>query len=240
MERIRLMILKKWYIVLYWYYKICKYAKSDKYSEKEKYEFLHNIMKKIIKAGNIDTIIEGTENLPKDNGYILFPNHQGLFDALIIIQANEAPVTFVMKKEVEKNWFLRKIVKVINAQLIDRNDIRQSLTVINNVTKQVKEGRNYVIFAEGTRSKKGNELLEFKGGSFKSAFNARCPIVPVALIDSYKAFDNKSTDKVTVRMSYLKPIYYEEYKNMKTSEIAKVVRDRIKEYIDDNINSQCI
>lgn len=234
MERIRLMILMRFFIAPFWYFKICRYAKSDKYSEKEKYGFLHKIVKKINKAGNVNVVIEGTENVPKENGYVLFPNHQGLFDALIIIEANEAPVTFVMKKEVEKHWFLKKIVKVINAQVIDRSDIRQSLTVINNVTKEVKEGRNYVIFAEGTRSKKGNELLDFKGGSFKSAYNAKCPIVPVALIDSYKVFDSKSIKKVTVKMSYLEPIYYEEYKDMKTSEIAVEVRKRIKEYIEKN------
>lgn len=234
MERIILMIFKKFYIAPYWYFKICRYAKSNQYSEKEKYGFLHKIVKKINKAGNVNVVIEGAETVPKENGYVIFPNHQGLFDALVIIEANEAPVTFVMKKEVKKHWFLKRIVKVINAQVIDRDDIRQSLTVINNVTKEVKAGRNYVIFAEGTRSKKGNELLEFKGGSFKSAYNAKCPIVPVALIDSYKAFDSKSIEKITVKMAYLEPIYYEEYKNMKTSEIAVVVRDRIKEYIEKN------
>lgn len=235
MERIRLMVLKKWYIVLFWYYKICKYAKSDKYSEEEKYQFIHKLIKKANKAGNVDVVIEGTENVPKENGYILFPNHQGLFDALVIIDANEAPVTFVMKKEVEKHWFLKKIVKVINAQLMDRNDIRQSLTVINNVTKDVKNGRNYVIFAEGTRSKNGNKLLDFKGGSFKSAYNAKCPIVPVAIIDSYKAFDSKSIKKITVKMSYLEPLYYEDYKDMKTSEIAEIVKEKIENYIEKNI-----
>lgn len=234
MERIRLMVLKRFFIVPFWYFKLCRYANSDKYSEKEKYGFLHKLVKKIIKAGNVNVIIEGIEKVPRENGYIIFPNHQGLFDALVIIGSSEAPVTFVMKKEVEKHWFLKKIVRVIKAQTIDRNDIKQSLAVIKNVTNEVKEGRNYVIFAEGTRSKKGNELLEFKGGSFKSAYNAKCPIVPVALIDSYKVLDNKSIKKVTVKMSYLDPIYYEEYKDMKTKDIAEIVKKRIENYIKEN------
>lgn len=232
MERIILMILKRFFIAPYWYYKICKYSNSDAYSEKEKYVFLQQIIKNINKAGKVHVIIRGKENIPKESGYILFPNHQGLFDSLVLIEANDAPITFVMKKEVEKNWFLRKLVKLLKAQTMDRSDIRQSLTVINTVTKEVKEGRNYVIFAEGTRSKKGNELLDFKGGSFKSAYHAKCPIVPVALIDSYKAFDNKSVENVVVKMSYLPPIYYEEYKNMKTSEIAEIVKERIQTYIE--------
>ena len=88
-----------------------------------------------------------------------------------------------------------------------------------------------MIFAEGTRSRQGNKLLEFKGGSFKSATKAKCPIVPCALIDSFKPFDEKSIRPVTVKLIYMPPIYYEEYKDMKTVEIAQEVRRRIERTI---------
>ena len=45
----------------------------------------------------------------------------------------------------------------------------------------------------------GKRETEFKGGSFKSAYYAKCPIVPIALIDSYKVFDTGSTKPITVR-----------------------------------------
>lgn len=231
MERIILMIIKRIFIAPYWLYLICKYGNTEKYSEEERYRVLSNIVKKVNRAGNVKIISEGKENLPKENGYVLFPNHQGLFDALVLLETNRQPITFVMKKEIENQWFIKKIIKLLQAQIIDRDDIRQSMGVINTMTKEVKEGRNYVIFAEGTRSQKGNELLDFKGGSFKSAVNAKCPIIPVAIMDSYKVFDSKSIKKVTVRMAYLKPIYPEEYNKMKTTEIACIVKERIGEYI---------
>ena len=60
--------------------------------------------------------------------------------------------------------------------------------------------------------------------------NAKCPIVPVALIDSYKAFDTGSIKKLTVQVHYLKPLY-DDYKAMKSSEIAetaaKLIQDKI-------------
>lgn len=235
MERIIFMIIKRIFIAPFWYLKICMYGKSDKYSESDKYNLIHNIVKKVNKAGNIKIVSDGKENLPKDNGYIIFPNHQGLFDALILLETNEQPVTFVIKKEIENNWFIKRIIRLLKAQVMDRDDIRQSLGVINTMTKEVKEGRNYVIFPEGTRSKMQNKLLDFKPGSFKSAVNAKCPIVPVAIIDSYKVFDTKSIKKATVKMSYLKPLYYEEYKEMNTKEIAKIVKIRIEEYIKKNV-----
>ncbi len=231
MERIILMIIKRIFIAPYWLYLICKYGNTEKYSEEERYRVLSNIVKKVNRAGNVKIISDGEENLPKENGYVLFPNHQGLFDALVLLETNKQPITFVMKKEIESQWFIKKIIKLLQAQIIDRDDIRQSMGVINTMTKEVKEGRNYVIFAEGTRSRKGNELLDFKGGSFKSAVNAKCPIIPVAIMDSYKVFDSKSIKKATVRMAYLKPIYPEEYNKMKTTEIACIVKERIGEYI---------
>lgn len=231
MERIILMIIKRIFIAPYWLYLICKYGNTEKYSEEERYRVLSNIVKKVNRAGNVKIISDGEENLPKENGYVLFPNHQGLFDALVLLETNKQPITFVMKKEIENQWFIKKIIKLLQAQIIDRDDIRQSMGVINAMTKEVKEGRNYVIFAEGTRSRKGNELLDFKGGSFKSAVNAKCPIIPVAIMDSYKVFDSKSIKKAIVRMAYLKPIYPEEYNKMKTTEIACIVKERIGEYI---------
>ena len=71
-------------------------------------------------------------------------------------------------------------------------------------------------------------MLEFKGGSFKSAQKAKCPIVPCALIDSFVPFDQKSIRPVTVKLYYLPPMYYEEYKDMKTTEIAAEVKRRIE------------
>lgn len=161
-----------------------------------------------------------------------FPNHQGLFDALAFLETHERPFVTVMKKEVKDIFLLRNVICLLQAEIIDREDIRQSMTVIKNMTNRVKNGENFIIFAEGTRSKEGNKVGEFKGGSFKSAMNARCPIIPAALIDSYKVFDTKSIKRQTVHLFYLKPLYYEEYQGMKSTEIAELVQERVQTAID--------
>ena len=74
-------------------------------------------------------------------------------------------------------------------------------------------------------------IRDSKGGSFKCATKANCPIVPVALLDSYKAFDTGSVAKQTVQVHFLDPIYPEEYQGMKTTQIAELVRTRIEEKI---------
>ena len=72
--------------------------------------------------------------------------------------------------------------------------------------KILKSNELLLIFPEGTRSKEGNNVQEFKGGSFKAATKARCPIVPVALIDSFKPFDTNSIEPVTVQVHFLEPM----------------------------------
>ena len=67
---------------------------------------------------------------------------------------------------------------------------------------------------------------------------AKAPIVPVALIDSYVPFDRNTIRKTTVQVHFLKPICYEEYKNMKSTEIAEEVRSRIEKTIKENIKKE--
>lgn len=230
MKRIILMILLNILRVPYWFLKICIYGKNDKYSEEEKYALLKYAVINANKAGRVKVESYGLNNLPENTGYIMFPNHQGLYDVLAFLESHPRPFTVVMKKEVENVIFLKQILIALKAQAIDRSNVRQSLKVINQMTEEVKQGRNYIIFPEGTRSR-DNSLLEFKGGSFKSAINAKCPIVPVALIDAYKVFDTSSIKKQTVQIHYLNPIYYNEYKDMKSTEIAKIVKYNIEEEI---------
>ncbi|MCI8274702.1 MAG: 1-acyl-sn-glycerol-3-phosphate acyltransferase [Lachnospiraceae bacterium] len=231
MKRIILMVMRLFFMAPVWFFKIWSWGRDDRHAEKEKFELLRHVTTRANRAGRVTIEPHGLENLPEEPGYIMFPNHQGLFDVLGFLETSPQPFTVVMKKEVENVFLLKQVRILLKAQCMDREDIRDSLRVINQMTKEVKEGRNYLIFPEGTRSKNGNCLLEFKGGSFKSAVNARCPIVPVAVIDSYQAFDTNSIRPVTVKLHYLPPILCEEYQGMRTNDIAALVKARIEETI---------
>ena len=64
---------------------------------------------------------------------------------------------------------------------IDRRDRAQSDQAIATAVERMKEGRSFIVFPEGTRSRDG-ELQPFKKGAFVLAIAAQAPIVPVAII----------------------------------------------------------
>lgn len=236
MNRILLVALKNFWKVPSAWFKLRHYAKhTDEYSFEEKYNHIRYILRHVIPSGNINLEVSGLENIPKEDGFLLCGNHQGLFDIIAIVHTFERPLAAVLKKELDEIPFLHEIVQCTKSHPMDREDVRQSMKVIMAVTKEIEEGRNYLIFPEGTRSKKGNEMLEFHGGTFKCVTKSKCPIVPFALVDSYKVLDEKGSGPVTVGLHYLKPIYYEEYKDLNTNEIAAMVRGRIEEAIKDHL-----
>lgn len=229
MKRILLMILRNILLVPGMWINLCYHAKhADKYTDEQLIKLVQFIVTRANKGGNVTIKAYGQENLPEQDGFIMYPNHQGMYDMLALVDAAKRPVSAVAKIEVSKVPGLKQIMACLRGFYMDRDDIRQSMGIIKKVTEEVLKGRNYIIFAEGTRSKLGNKLLEFKGGSFKAATKAKCPIVPVALIDSFKPFDTGSIDPVTVQVHFLEPILYDEYKDMKTTEIAETVKSRIE------------
>ena len=237
MKRILMMVLRNIFLVPFMWCKLCYHASHvDKYTEEEHLKMLKYIVYRANKGGNVKIVTTGKENIPEENGFMFFPNHQGMYDMLAIIDACDKPLSVVAKKEVGNIQFLKQVFACVKAKLMDRDDIKQSLKIIIEVSKEVAAGRNYVIFPEGTRSKNGNKLGEFKGGSFKAATKAKCPIIPVALIDAFTPFDSNSIKQTTVQVHFLKPLYYDDYKDMKTTEIAAYTHDLIQKTIDKKLS----
>ena len=231
MRRIALMVFRLFFKAIYYFSHIWWCSIHESISYEEGFRWCKKTTLAANKAGRVTIEAHGVENLPEKDGFIMFPNHQGLFDGLVFLESCPKVFSFVMKKEAADVILLKQVRKALGALVIDREDLRQSMKIIQAMAEEVKKGRNFIIFPEGTRSRQGNHTLEFKGGSFKAAMKAKCPIVPCALIDSFIPFDENSIRRGTVKIFYLKPMYYEEYKNMKTTQIAEEVKRRIDETI---------
>ena len=241
MNRLVMMVLKNIHIVPGAWFKLCHYGKyTEKYPEQEKWDHIKFIMGRALASANVDMKVTGLENIPAagSGGFMMYANHQGLFDVVAIAGTCPTPLGIAYKKELANVPVLKQIFQCTKSFALDREDVRQSLTVIQAVTKEVEEGRNYIIFPEGTRSRKGNVMGDFHGGSFRCAVKAKCPIIPIAFVDSFKVLDQKGSKRISAQIHYLKPIAYEEYQGMKAAEVAALVKARIQQAIDENLTEQ--
>ena len=206
---------------------------AEKYSEEECYEYARLAIRRMMKAGHITTKRFGVENLPKEGGYMMFPNHQGKYDALGIMYAHDAPCSVVMDDAKSHQLLVSQFVDLVHGKRLVKNDLRRSVSIIKELAEDTRNGRKFIIFPEGGYCHNHNTLGEFKPGCFKSAMKAKVPIIPVALIDSYKVFEEWSLKKVETQVHFLKAIPFEEYREMTTVEIAALVKERINNKISE-------
>ena len=139
------MVLYNLPFVPYWWYQLCSCAKhTDDIPEDQKYALLKKITVRANKGGRVRIDVHGKENIPREGSFVFFPNHQGLFDVLSIIEASDRPFSVVAKIEVKNIFFLKQIFTIMKAKFMDRDDVRQSLRVIQEVIEEVKSGRNFL------------------------------------------------------------------------------------------------
>ena len=85
---------------------------------------------------------------------------------------------------------------MIAAKAMDREDVRQSMRVIKEVADEVKKGKIFLIFPEGTRSKTG-KVGKGKTGVALIAARSGAPVVPAGII-----FDGKLKFRTTDNTLY--------------------------------------
>ena len=217
-------------------YYICKahYIErhGERYSEEERYKMARKCIRIMMRNGRIETESFGQELLPEEGGYVMYSNHQGKFDTLGIMSSHPEPCTIVIDAYRSRLPITDSFIDLVQGSRLDKTDMRKQLKTILQIADEVKNGRRYIIFPEGGYDHNKNEPEDFMAGSFKCATRARAPIVPVAIIDSYKPFGVNSLRKVKTQVHFLEPIRYEEYGKMNTAEIAGMVKDRIASAID--------
>ena len=210
----------------------------ERHTEEERYNVAREMVTKMNKSAGYNTIAYGTENLPKEGGYLLYPNHQGKYDVPGIFFTHDKPLSFVMDEKRSHIILVNEFLELVDGKRLVLNDARQAITIFQQAAAEIQQGRKYILFPEGGYEENNqNVVADFKPGSFKLAQMAKCPIVPVALIDSFKVCNSGHKGPATTYVYYLDPIPYEEFKSMKTKDIAKMVEDRIKDKIKEHTAS---
>lgn len=142
----------------------------------------------------VNVNVHGLDHLPKTDNICFVSNHQGLADIPLIVGFIPKTVGFIAKKELGRIPILNAWMKAMGCILIDRKDIRQSLTVIERGRRQIERGHPMVIFPEGTRSR-SHSMGHFKPGAFKLVIGTDALVVPLTIDGTYKVLE--ATGKIT-------------------------------------------
>lgn len=156
--------------------------------ESKLYKFLRPLIKIFTNIVYRPTYI-GLENIPKNKRIVIAGNHTNNLDCILLMSSTKRCIHFLAKIELFKGF--KKII-FSNMGLIPVNRKIKDSNVIKEAEKYLNEDLVIGIFPEGTTNTK-KELLPFKIGAVKMAYDTDSEIIPFAIIGKYKLFKNNLT-----------------------------------------------
>jgi len=128
---------------------------------------------------NIKVEFRGVEKIPK-GPLIVASKHQSMWETIALLRFFEAPF-FVIKRQLNFIPLFGQYAIKTGMVAIDRSDGRRALlAVTRRAAEEVKHGRQFVIFPEGTRTAPGAPP-QYKGGVGLVYSECGVPCLPVAL-----------------------------------------------------------
>ena len=124
--------------------------------------------------------VEGVERLPAAGAVVFAANHSSYLDAVVLFAAIPRPFRFVGKRELGGWPLVGAIIRRVGHLTVERADPTRSVEDAERVGAVIRGGTSLVFFPEGTFLE-GPRLLPFRLGAFKTAVEAGCPVVPVAI-----------------------------------------------------------
>jgi 1-acyl-sn-glycerol-3-phosphate acyltransferase len=149
----------------------------------------------------------GRERLPWRGPAVIVANHASLVDILVLYGLYR-PFKWVSKESNFKvpvvGWNMR-----LNGYVSLKRGHRESIRkMMADCRKILAQGSPVLIFPEGTRTMTG-ELQAFKGGAFRLATEAGCPLIPVAVRGTYHTLPKHGLmlhNRMDARVEVLPPL----------------------------------
>ena len=131
----------------------------------------------------------GTSNVPRTGGVVVVSNHGSHLDPPILGHALGRPVAFMAKSELFKVPILAWIISACGAYPVKRG--AGDREALRNASNRLTQGWATGVFLDGTRQANGR-VNDPKAGAALLAARTGCPILPVAIVNSHKAFPKGS------------------------------------------------
>ena len=180
---------------------------------------------------NVKLTKVGYDNLNKDEHYIFFSNHQSFLDILTYdILLKDFPRGSLYKKEHENNAFLSGFAKGLGGVGIDRYNPKKARQNIEEAINEVKKGRNFMIYPEGTRSRDG-KVHKYHPGCFRIGMESNEKIVITVIDGLYHWYNYIPLIPKHFYSEVLEIIDKEEYSKYTTVDFAKTIEEKVNKRI---------
>jgi 1-acyl-sn-glycerol-3-phosphate acyltransferase len=184
----------------------------------------------LLRIAGADLTVSGKENIPKGKPAIYVANHCSHLDIGVLCRTAPVNLHFIGKKELAWIPIVGWYMYIAGHIFIDRSDRRKAVTSLRAAALKINQGKNVIMFPEGTRSKNG-ELASFKSGAFHLALDAGVNIIPIHIEGTHgvwPATSNKITPgKVNVKIG--SPIDTSKYTKKTVKELMAVTHSAVEE-----------
>jgi cytidylate kinase len=177
---------------------------------------------------------EGRKNIQKGKAYIFVSNHRSYADPVLVALAGYGRFGFMAKKELfEGNKAFAGLIRWLGAFPVERGS--GDMSVIETSVNCIQNGKNLLIFPEGTRSKDGR-VGKGKSGVALVASKVHADIIPVGI--NFQGEKLHFRSKVVVRIG--EPIPADSLpstENLSERELLKTLRTGVMPPIMDSIHA---
>jgi 1-acyl-sn-glycerol-3-phosphate acyltransferase len=200
--------------------------------------FIYSPVRLFIRAGlamvGVRVEVNGLERLDPNQTYIFTPNHQSLIEVPLFVAYLGRNPAYLGKKEIFKYPVFGYGIRLIGMVPVDRSNSPAAVESAKLATENLRQGKSFVVYPEGTRSRDGR-MLPFKKGAFMMAIDAGVPVVPVTVSGASKIMP-KAQVKVfpsTVRITVHEPISSSGYSKENVVELMAKTREKVFSALDE-------
>ena len=156
---------------------------------------------------DVNIIVKGFENIPKDKKYFVVCSHQSMFETFYLQTIFKSSV-FILKKELMRIPLFGSYLKKMGCVSINRDKISKENLSFTGLVEEVLDDKinTLIIFPQGTR-KDYNDRSKFKKGFARIYNDFQISCLPIA-INSGKTWPKSSflKSKQNITVSILKSL----------------------------------
>lgn len=127
--------------------------------------------------------------------YVFTPNHTSYLDIPMMMSKMRTFFIFVGKSSITKAPLLGYVYQRMHIT-VNRSNARSKYSVLEKSKKAIQKKKSVLIFPEGgILTETPPTLAPFKEGAFRLAIEEKVPIVPITMINNWKAMPDEKIPK---------------------------------------------